>query len=81
LHHGLDPVVDGACAPFQALLDLKVDVHQLSCSFQNVAILNVEEIFQYVQKLLGFCNKIKYLHYRHEHWIWDNLISGEEKLP
>ncbi len=67
LDHSLDPGVDGACAPFETLADLAVDIHDLACSVKHMAVLKLEEVLQRAEELLGLCNKVKDLHHRNKH--------------
>jgi hypothetical protein len=67
LHHNLDPVVDGLCAPLQSLADFEVHIHDLARSFKDMAILDFKQILERADELLGLGDKIKNLHDRNEH--------------
>jgi hypothetical protein len=44
LHDSLDPGVDGFRTPFEALMDLEIDVHHLACPFKDVAVLDLKQV-------------------------------------
>jgi hypothetical protein len=70
LHDSFDPGVDRSGTPFKALADLDIDIRDLACSFQDMAVLNFEEVFECAQELLGLENEVKDLHHRNEHCSW-----------